>query len=151
MFRGCRVIMLSCQNNVVSRRHPVKAVSCQTASCENDVVSKSGVVTTLCRSKPAPYQGGAVPKTYSCQNNTVPMRCGVNKKKRYLFREMASCQHDVVSTRHRINAVSCQTNSCHHGVVSRRRRVNTSPCEHDNVSRRRRAKATACHNDVVPT
>ena len=122
----CRVNMVSCQLVFLPIRHHAQANSCQqdvvsirclvnTALCQFDVVSKTAscqhevlsewccVKTTPCRVKTtAPCQDGALSNTMSrqmawCQDGFVPTRHRVNK---------TSPQHDAVSTRRRVRAMS---------------------------------------------
>ena len=64
-------------------------------------------------------------------------------------------QHDVVSTRRRVNmrAVSkrscVNTTHCQDDAVPRRRCVNTTSCQDGVVSRRHRLETTSCEDDTV--
>ena len=178
--RRCRVIATPSWGSLASIRHrvikrSVKTMPCQkrtsakSAPCQHDVVPtrcrvKNDAVTKQCRLKTTSCQGTDMSK----KNVVVPThRCAqTTPDQNDVVSQMTSCQHDVVSTRGRINTMWRQKRArantmsyeddavppqrcAKYDVVSRRHRANTTSCRYDIVSIRRCVKTTPCQNEVV--
>ena len=127
--KRCRENVVSCQDDVTSRRGLVKLVSCQ-----------HGIVSIRHRARTTPHHEHCVVSTW-CRVNTASCQYGVASKR--ICVNTKSYQDNIMSGRRRANAMSFETMSCQLDVVPRRRRVNMAPCRVGVVPTRHSAKTTS--------
>ena len=161
--KRCRGGTKSCQGDVAPRRRRVKTASWQHVTVSSRRRARHEIMLSQRRVKTAScqhdWQGGAVPKTASCQDDAVsrqrrgkPLSCQVDvMATRPRAKKNTQCQHDTESIRHRVMTAPRQDDA-----VSRRCRVKTAPCQYDfcqydTMPARCHANTMSFHHDAVPT